>query len=137
VNEDGDSRAGAGGAFSPSHRTAVDVGGLEFARVGSSALAKSIRKQVSRKVGKSKPRFDASLPADHEGPIGHEDAADDFAVIDEIDVVEEPLEEDEEEVRPATGVDPIDDPVRMYLMQMGQIPLLNREQEVSIAREIE
>ncbi|MFM9115655.1 MAG: sigma-70 family RNA polymerase sigma factor [Planctomycetota bacterium] len=30
-----------------------------------------------------------------------------------------------------------DDPVRMYLVQMGQIPLLNRAQEIASAREIE
>ena len=30
-----------------------------------------------------------------------------------------------------------DDPVRMYLMQMGQIPLLNRAEELSAAKEIE
>ena len=33
--------------------------------------------------------------------------------------------------------DPTEDPVRMYLMQMGQIPLLTREQEVSAAKQIE
>ncbi len=33
--------------------------------------------------------------------------------------------------------DAIDDPVRMYLMQMGRIPLLNRQQEISAAIEIE
>ncbi len=32
---------------------------------------------------------------------------------------------------------PTDDPVRMYLMQMGEIPLLNRGQEVAVARDIE
>jgi len=31
----------------------------------------------------------------------------------------------------------IDDPVRMYLRQMGQIPLLNRDDEISFARDIE
>jgi len=31
----------------------------------------------------------------------------------------------------------IDDPVRMYLTQMGEIPLLTREQEISLARKIE
>jgi RNA polymerase primary sigma factor len=30
-----------------------------------------------------------------------------------------------------------DDPVRMYLTQMGQIPLLKREQEISLAKKIE
>ena len=34
-------------------------------------------------------------------------------------------------------VDAIEDPVRMYLMQMGEIPLLTRQQEVSAARHIE
>ncbi|MBX3412273.1 MAG: sigma-70 family RNA polymerase sigma factor [Pirellulales bacterium] len=31
----------------------------------------------------------------------------------------------------------IDDPVRIYLMQMGEIPLLSREQELNAARDIE
>jgi len=31
----------------------------------------------------------------------------------------------------------MDDPVRMYLRQMGQIPLLTREQEIALARRIE
>jgi len=31
----------------------------------------------------------------------------------------------------------IDDPVKMYLKQMGQIPLLSREEEIKLAREIE
>jgi RNA polymerase primary sigma factor len=35
------------------------------------------------------------------------------------------------------GAAVIDDPIRLYLLQMGGIPLLNRESEVSSAREIE
>ena len=31
----------------------------------------------------------------------------------------------------------IDDPIRMYLTQMGQIPLLNRKAEITLARKIE
>src|SRR5438094_6558484 len=31
----------------------------------------------------------------------------------------------------------IDDPVRMYLTQMGEIPLLKREQEIALAKKIE
>ena len=31
----------------------------------------------------------------------------------------------------------IEDPVRMYLMQMGEIPLLNRDQEIAAAQRIE
>ena len=35
------------------------------------------------------------------------------------------------------GDDAIDDPVRMYLMQMGEIPLLTRDEEVAAAKEID
>src|SRR3954451_19131143 len=45
-------------------------------------------------------------------------------------------EEDEEE-KPETKLDILDDPVRMYLKQMGQVPLLTREQEVEISKRIE
>lgn len=37
----------------------------------------------------------------------------------------------------ATRVDYIDDPIRMYLHQMGQVSLLTREQEVEICKRIE
>ncbi len=35
------------------------------------------------------------------------------------------------------GESHVDDPVRMYLMQMGEIPMLNRQDEISSARSIE
>ena len=46
-------------------------------------------------------------------------------------------EEEEEEGRTAPKVDILDDPVRMYLKQMGQVPLLTRDQEVQISKRIE
>ncbi|MGO8699330.1 MAG: RNA polymerase sigma factor RpoD [Limisphaerales bacterium] len=52
----------------------------------------------------------------------------------EVDRVKQPEpEEDEDKVR----LDILDDPVRMYLKQMGQVPLLTREQEVEISKRIE
>jgi RNA polymerase primary sigma factor len=39
--------------------------------------------------------------------------------------------------RSESDADPTEDPVRMYLMQMGQIPLLTRDQEVAAAKQIE
>jgi len=46
-------------------------------------------------------------------------------------------EEEDEEEKPETKLDILDDPVRMYLKQMGQVPLLTREQEVEISKRIE
>jgi len=44
----------------------------------------------------------------------------------------EPAEEEEE-----SRLDILDDPVQMYLRQMGKVPLLTREQEVQICKRIE
>src|ERR1041385_8787072 len=45
----------------------------------------------------------------------------------EVDRVKQPEPEEEED---KSRLDILDDPVRMYLKQMGQVPLLTREQEV-------
>ena len=52
----------------------------------------------------------------------------------EVDRVKQPEPEEEEEKH---RLDILDDPVRMYLKQMGQVPLLTREQEVEISKRIE
>ena len=52
----------------------------------------------------------------------------------EVDRVKQP-EPDEDEDK--SRLDILDDPVRMYLKQMGQVPLLTREQEVEISKRIE
>ncbi len=58
----------------------------------------------------------------------------DIVDASEVDRVKRPeIEEDDEKNR----LDILDDPVRMYLKQMGQVPLLNREQEVEISKRIE
>jgi RNA polymerase primary sigma factor len=44
---------------------------------------------------------------------------------------------EEEPEKPNEKLDILDDPVRMYLKQMGQVPLLTREQEVEISMRIE
>ena len=43
----------------------------------------------------------------------------------------------EEEFIDDMGSERIDDPVRMYLTQMGEIPLLSREEEIRLAKCIE
>ena len=59
------------------------------------------------------------------------DDEDEIAELDSDLIEEGDLEEIAEEVEST------DDPVRMYLMQMGQIPLLTRLEEVASAKEIE
>src|ERR1700741_2265010 len=44
---------------------------------------------------------------------------------------------DDEDEEKDQKLDILDDPVRMYLKQMGQVPLLTREQEVEISKRIE
>jgi RNA polymerase primary sigma factor len=70
---------------------------------------------------------------------------------DEFDVSEEEIEQEEEEEEEEQLKEDellekelvgetsrrIDDPVRMYLTQMGEIPLLIRKEEISLARKIE
>ncbi|HWB11230.1 MAG TPA: sigma-70 family RNA polymerase sigma factor [Pirellulales bacterium] len=75
---------------------------------------------------------------EHESAV--EDEADDDA---ELKRRSEAADEDEEvgfgdeELAGSLGTDRIDDPVRIYLMQMGEIPLLSRDEEVAAAKEID
>jgi len=56
-------------------------------------------------------------------------------VVEDIDGEKIDLNLDVEIAEAATKR--IDDPVRMYLTQMGEIPLLTREQEIALAKKIE
>jgi RNA polymerase primary sigma factor len=64
-----------------------------------------------------------------EGPLTEEETA-----------KEEQLKEDELLEKQLVGAEAarrIDDPIRVYLTQMGEIPLLTREKEIALARKIE
>jgi RNA polymerase primary sigma factor len=79
-----------------------------------------------------------------EGLIGPEDLDEiyiklrslEVEIVDqaEVDRLKQPVQEEEDE---KSRLDILDDPVRMYLKQMGQVPLLTREQEVEISKRIE
>jgi len=55
----------------------------------------------------------------------------------EVDKFKKNKEEKEDETARSNQSDMLDDPVRMYLKQMGQVPLLSREEEVEISKRIE
>ncbi len=49
----------------------------------------------------------------------------------------QPEQPQQEEVEEDSRLEILDDPVRMYMNQMGKVPLLTREQEVEICKKIE
>src|SRR5882724_10755936 len=63
----------------------------------------------------------------------------DIEIIDasEVDRFKREAEEEKETAKVDSRLYILDDPVRMYLKQMGQVPLLTREQEVEISKRIE
>ncbi len=61
----------------------------------------------------------------------------DASDVDRIKEIRSKEKENDTPEKPDTKLDILDDPVRMYLKQMGQVPLLTREQEVEISKRIE
>jgi RNA polymerase primary sigma factor len=78
----------------------------------------------SRQEDKDEEEFEADEESLDEGEAGTE------GQIEEDELLEKELVEGEISRR-------IDDPIRMYLTQMGQIPLLTRKSEIALARKIE
>ena len=83
--------------------------------------------------------IDIDIPdSRHDGKVRHpaEDELEDGVETDEVgldEAAEEEVEEEEVEV----GLGKTDDPVRLYLKEMGTVPLLSKEGEVAIAKRIE
>ena len=72
------------------------------------------------------------------GKAASKELHDDGDLLDfQQDVTSPPIAADEATVEVTGNDDHIDDPVRIYLMQMGEIPLLTRKEEISAARRIE
>jgi len=81
----------------------------------------------SQQVGKTQEEdeFETS-----EEPLAEEEAGKEQQLKEEDELLEKQLVGEEVSRR-------IDDPIRMYLTQMGQIPLLTRKSEIALARKIE
>jgi RNA polymerase primary sigma factor len=61
----------------------------------------------------------------------------DIEIVDQAEVESPSRQPDIEEEDEKSRLDSLDDPVRMYMRQMGKVPLLTREQEVAICKRIE
>lgn len=99
--------------------------------IGEEPSAKSGSKQKRAKSSGDDP-FEALVTDDDDD---EDDSSDQDSSSDERS--EETSEADTARVSVAEITEKIDDPVRMYLTQMGEIPLLTREEEISLARKIE
>src|SRR5215217_3212927 len=122
------------------------------------AAVKKLIKVAKKRGYVTYEELNAVLPADETSSEQIEDFMSMFSemginVVDEDEVEETEVEKDEEEtgseVAPSSGTalantsntksgsDRTDDPVRMYLREMGSVELLSREGEIAIAKRIE
>jgi RNA polymerase primary sigma factor len=111
---------------------------------GDAHLAKTTRKRATKKSTTSKTSTKKAKPKNaatnghanknifnrFEGRTRDEEIAD-------YETDEQHEEELEETEKSGSAENNTDDPVRMYLMQMGQIPLLTRQEEIEAAKIIE
>ncbi len=100
---------------------------------------------IRAKANSSAPDFldddedegEVRLHADHQESTEEDEL---FDIEDELDddaAESAPTEDGELDVDHTGQDDRIDDPIRIYLMQMGEISLLSREEELDAARDIE
>jgi RNA polymerase primary sigma factor len=101
-------------------------------------MSKKTQKKISHGK-KTSNRTNVQVEYDDETPIkddvSTEESLDDVETIDDLDIDDEAELEHADE--PTGDDDQIDDPVRIYLMQMGEIPLLKPKEELSSAKKIE
>ncbi len=115
------------------------VADLDRSKPGSAA-------SQNGKRGRGRPKKNSSpFEAFDEDLHGEEGAENEHGIVGAVmdfdefddDAHHEPEHELAELIGGTGSAVAIDDPVRMYLMQMGEIPLLSRAQEISSAKKIE
>ena len=131
-------------ARSPAKSLSPSASGSKLPRLTRAGLAEKVKEliQLAREQGCLTHGDIHEALADHRvAPEEREEIQVKLRNL-EIDVVDQaevdrgkPTEQEGETDK--SRLDILDDPVRMYLKQMGQVPLLTRDQEVEISRRIE
>jgi RNA polymerase primary sigma factor len=80
--------------------------------------------------------YDDKDMAAHAAKGEEADAENSEETEEKAEAPEQEMDEPAEDTADAEGTK-IDDPVRLYLMEMGKVPLLTREEEVTLAKQIE
>ncbi|MGL4514003.1 MAG: RNA polymerase sigma factor RpoD/SigA [Lacipirellulaceae bacterium] len=96
------------------------------AEVGTPRPASRKAAAAARRTSPPKGRSASSSPR------GYDESDEDPRLEDDSFVPVIAAEADDD-----SGASHVDDPVRMYLMQMGEIPMLNRDDEIAAAKSIE
>ncbi|MFA5265634.1 MAG: RNA polymerase sigma factor region1.1 domain-containing protein, partial [Opitutaceae bacterium] len=134
-------------AISQTRRAVVNEEGAEPEPVAPGNLNEKIRQLIRLSKEQGYLTFDDINEALPESVENQEEIDNVLSILNNLDIeILEPdqvedykqrQEEAEEEESRSSQNDILDDPVRMYLKQMGQVPLLTREQEVEISKRIE
>ena len=137
---------------SPKANTAEDEGGRgdDFDGPLVDQVIAAVKKMIARGKERGYVTYDDINTALPQGQVSSEQIEDTMSMLSElgINVVENEEGEDSapgdakpDEKKPATTtteeVGSTDDPVRMYLREMGSVELLSREGEIAIAKRIE
>jgi RNA polymerase primary sigma factor len=119
----------------PRRSSAVNGHASRVGRGGDAAATSGSRRRGFGQRGAATSADKDSLTDVEEAPLNdHEESNDPH---DPHAVEDDAFDLDHQEASEAEGEAAIDDPVRMYLMQMGEIPMLNRDNEVAAAVQIE
>jgi RNA polymerase primary sigma factor len=105
------------------HRLSMEAGGPSVAAPGLPAIFRAMSVSGGERGGEMANLRKALHDGEHP-PV-------------ELDAEEAQIHKDIAEVVAESSAKGVDDPIRMYLAQMGSIPLLSRDEEVRLAKKIE
>ncbi len=129
-------------------RTSEDLENIDYSL---SSTEEKLNEKIRQLIGLSKEQgyltvqnINLSLPDSVNNPEEIENVITilenleiDILDAQEIENYKQRLQQTEQDQLKSSQSDILDDPVRMYLKQMGQVPLLSREEEVAISKRIE